>query len=299
MESNTSDSKKIYVAMIVILLLINGVAGYLLFKENKEKQIKIDEVTKLDSDYKSLNADFEAAKAEIELYKGKNEQLDSILSERQQKIERYQSQLAQAQKKGKLNEEEIKKFKSYISELQADNAKLQEQVTDLTAKNQILDQSLTAEKQTTAALSEERVVLSKKVELGSLLQLQNVKVEGIMKRNSGKEVVKSSTKRVDYLKISFSTGNNKVLEAGTLSLYVRIMNPKGETIMVPGQDSGVLKLADGGGEVQFSKKIDTDWNKENKNLTLEWSQGIEAAGNYNVEFYQSGYLVGKGAIALK
>jgi hypothetical protein len=50
MESNTSDSKKIYVAMIVILLLINGVAGYLLFKENKEKQIKIDEVTKLDSE---------------------------------------------------------------------------------------------------------------------------------------------------------------------------------------------------------------------------------------------------------
>ncbi len=299
MESNNSDSKKIYVAMIVILLLINGVAGYLLFKENKEKQIKIDEVTKLDADYKNLNTDFEAAKSEIDLYKGKNAQLDSILTERQAKIERYQSQLAQAQKQGKLNAEEIKKFKGYIAELQADNAKLQQQVSELTSKNQELDKNLTAEKQTTAALSEDKKNLSKKVELGSLLHIQNLKVEGIKKRNSGKEVVKANTKRVDYLKITFATGENKILESGQLSLYVRILNPKGETITVPQQGSGVLTLAESGTEVQYSKKIDTDWNKENKNLALEWSHDIAAAGTYTVEVYQAGYLLGKGAVTLK
>jgi hypothetical protein len=43
---------------------------------------------------------------------------------------------------------------------------------------------------------------------------------------------------IDYLKISFATGENKVLEPGNLALYLRIINPKGETITAADQGSG-------------------------------------------------------------
>ena len=36
MENSNSGSKRIYMAIIAVLLLINGIAGYLLFNENKE-----------------------------------------------------------------------------------------------------------------------------------------------------------------------------------------------------------------------------------------------------------------------
>ena len=306
MENSNGGSKRIYMAIIAVLLLINGVAGYLLFNENKEKKVKIDEVAKLDTDYKALNGQFDAAKAELETLKGKNTELDGIIAERQATIEKYQSQLAEAQRKGNLSASEVKKYKDLVAQLQGENAQLQtkikelsDQNQELTAKNLELDKTLTAEKSTTAALSEDKKNLSKKVELGSLLQLQNLKVEGIHKKSNGKEVVKAKAKDIDYLKISFATGENKILEAGNLSLYVRIINPKGETISVGDQGSGTLKLADSGQEVQYSKKVDTEWGQASKNLAIEWSQNVKDPGTYNVEVYQAGYVVGKGSVVLK
>jgi hypothetical protein len=158
---------------------------------------------------------------------------------------------------------------------------------------------LESEKKTTASLSEEKQALTKKVELGSLLQLQNLKVEGVDKRNNGKERVKSSLKRIDYLKITFSTGENKVLEPGKLTLYLRIIKPNGETITAADQGSGKLSLANNGGEIQYSKKIETEWNQQSKPLAIEWSQNLTDKGTYKVEVYQSGFLVGKGETILK
>ncbi len=306
MEENNKGSKKIYMAIIIVLLLINGVAGYLLFNENKEKQTKIDEIAKLDTDFKSMNAEFETAKSELESLKGKNAELDAIIMERQATIEKYQAELATAQRKGNLSAAEIKRYKDLIAELQASNDSLQKKVAELTDKNQALtaqnlelDQNLNTEKQTTASLTADKENLSKKVALGSLLQLQNLKVEGIDKRNNGKEKTKSRLNSIDYLKISFATGENKVLEPGPLALYLRIINPKGETITAADQGSGTLKVADTGSEVQYSKKVDTEWNQSSKNLAIEWSQKLTDKGTYKVEVYQSGYLVGKGETELK
>jgi chromosome segregation ATPase len=179
MEENNKGSKKIYMAIIIVLLLINGVAGYLLFNENKEKQTKIDEIAKLDTDFKSMNAEFETAKTDLESLKGKNAELDAIIMERQATIEKYQGELAAAQRKGNLSAAEIKRYKDLIAELQASNDNLQKKVAELTDKNQALtaqnlelDQNLNTEKQTTAALSVDKENLAKKVALGSILQLQ-------------------------------------------------------------------------------------------------------------------------------
>jgi len=306
MEENNKGSKKVYMAIIIVLLLINGVAGYLLFNENKEKQTKIDEIAKLDTDFKSMNAEFETAKTDLESLKGKNAELDAIIMERQATIEKYQAELATAQRKGNLSAAEIKRYKDLIAELQASNDNLQKKVAELTDKNQALtaqnlelDQNLSTEKQTTAALTVDKENLAKKVALGSILQLQNLKVEGIDKRSSGKEKAKSKLNSIDYLKISFATGDNKVLEPGNLALYLRIINPKGETITATDQGSGTFKVADTGSEVQYSKKVDTEWNQSSKNLAIEWSQKLTEKGTYKVEVYQSGYLVGKGETILK
>lgn len=306
-ESNQgSGSKKIYLAIIALLLLINGVAGYLLFNENKQKEEKIQEVQKKDTEFKDLSQQFDAAKQELESMKGKNAELDSIVNARQAAIEKVQSELRAAQSRGNLTAAEVKKYKDLLAKMESDNADLQKKIQELTSKNEELTaknlevtKSLEAEKSTTAALSEDKKNLSKKVELGSLLQLQNLKIEGEHKRKSGKEVAKTSAKKIDYLKITFETGENKVLEKGPLALYVRIINPKGETMAVADQGSGTLKLADGGGDVQYSKKVELDWDQTSKKISMDWSENIKVPGTFKVEVYQSGYLVGKGSVDLK
>jgi hypothetical protein len=222
-------------------------------------------------------------------------------------IEKIQGELAQAQKRGNMSAGEIQKYKEMIAKVQTDNAELQKKIEELTAKNQELTaanlevtKNLEAEKTTTASLTEDKKVLSKKVELGSLLHIEGLKIEGEKKTKKGKEIAKTSAKKIDLLKISFKTGDNKVLEKGPLSLYIRVINPKGETLAVAViRSSGTLKLADGGGDVQYSKKIDIDWDQTSKNVSLDWTENIKSPGTFKVEVYQAGYLVGQESVELK
>jgi hypothetical protein len=308
MEENNqgNGSKRIYLAIIALLLLINGVAGYLLYNENKQKEEKITLVQQKDTEIKGMTQSLDSANQVLEGMKGKNAELDSIVTAKQALIDQTKSELVAAQRRGNMSAGEVKKYKDLITKYEADNVDLQKKIEELTAKNQELtaqnlqvSHSLEVEKNTTASLTEDKKNLSKKVEIGSLLHLQNLTVTGEKKKKNGKEVAQKSAKKTDFIKISFETGDNKVLSKGNLSLCIRIINPKGETIALADQGSGTLKLADGGGDVQFSRQIDIDWDQTSQKKEIEWSQNIKEPGTYKVEVYQSGYLVGNGSVALK
>ena len=134
-QPESNSSKRIYLAIIAVLLLINGIAFYLLLTENKEKKEKIETITKMDNEAKDMNTQLETAKQELDGLKGKNTELDGIVAERQAAIEQIQGQLAAAQQRGKLSAADISKFKQQIAQLQVDNAQLQEKVKELAGKN--------------------------------------------------------------------------------------------------------------------------------------------------------------------
>lgn len=307
MENNQGGgNKKVYIAIIALLLLINGVALYLLYSENKAKKDLGDQKIALENDFKSLTDTLDAKKMELEAFKGKNAELDSVITAKQEEIENQKKTISGLFAKGKMTSNELAKAKEMIAQYEQSIVAMKEQIEKLTAEkqaltneNQQLSTDLNAEKQTTAALNQDLAVKNKKVELGSLLQLRNIEVLGIKKKSNGKEVDVNRVKQLESLKISFETGDNKVLEPGNLSLYVRIINPKGETISVADQGSGTFKMADSGDNVQFTKKADFDWTQSNKKVVVYWSQNVKDAGTYKVEVYQSGYLIGQGQVALK
>jgi len=307
MENNQGGgNKRVYIIFIVLLLIINGIALYLLWNENKAKNDVTSQKEEITAQFNVKTAELDSISGELDQYKGKNAEMDSLITAQQADIENEKTEIKKllASKnfsQAKLNEanKRIAEYVASIAELQKKLDEMTKKNEALTAENQQLSTDLSSEKQTTNQLSEQNKGLSKKVELGSLLQLQKLTVEGIKKKGNGKEVTVNRIKAVESLKISFETGENKVLEAGQLSLYVRILNPKGETISVADQGSGTLKMAETGDNMQYTKKADFDWSQSNKKIVLYWSQNIKDAGTYKVEVYQSGYIVGKGEIELK
>lgn len=307
MENNQGGgNKKVYIAIIALLLLINGVALYLLYSENKAKKDLGDQKIALENDFKNLTDTLDAKKMELEAFRGKNAELDSVITAQQNEIDNQKKTISSLFAKGKMTSSELAKAKEMIAQYEASIAAMKQQIEQLTAdkqkltaENQQLSTDLNAEKQTTAALNQDLAIKNKKVELGSLLQLRNIEVLGIKKKSNGKEVDVNRVKQVESLRVSFETGDNKVLENGNVSLFVRIINPKGETISVADQGSGTFKMADSGDNVQFTKKADFDWNQSNKKVVVYWSQNIKDAGTCKVEVYQSGYLIGQGQVALK
>jgi myosin heavy subunit len=307
MENNQGEgNKKLYIGIIIVLLLLNAGTLYLYLTTNKAKTDLGEQKVALENDFKNLTDTLDSRKMELEQYKGKNAELDQEISAKQDEIEQQKKTIAGLFAKGKMNskelaaaKEKIAQFESSIEEFKKKIDELTQQNQQLTTQNQQLSTDLNTEKQTTSTLSEQNKGLSKKVELGSLLQLQGLEVVGIKKKGNGKEVDVKKIKQVESIRVSFQTGENKVVDAGNLSLYVRIINPKGETISVADQGSGTLKLAESGQEVQYSKKADIDYSQTNKKVSIYWSQNLTAAGTYKVEIYQSGYVIGLGQVELK
>jgi hypothetical protein len=307
MESNEKStvSRKVYFATIVLLIAINCGTLYLLYSTSSEKTDITTQKVALMKDFKNLSDTLDVKKTEIEQYVGQNAELDKTIAANQILIDQEKKQIAGLLHKGNLTAAELSKAKGMIAMYESAIADMTKQISDLTAQNheltnqnQELASTLDQERVNTAHLSDINKGLSQKVEAGSLLQLAKVDVEAIKKRHNGKEVSVKRVKAAEELKISFETGGNKVLDPGTLSLYVRIINPKGETIAVADQGSGTIPTADSPNPVQYSKKADIDWDQKSKKVVVYWNQNISDPGTYKVQVYQKGFVVGEGAVKL-
>lgn len=307
METNQKNTgeKKILTAVIAALLLIICVSLYFVYSGHKDNSDLTAQKATLDSTFRSLSDTLDIRKAEIDQITAKNVQLDSTIAASQVVIDNEKKQISGLLSKVKMTKAELAEAKGMITAYEASISDLQKRVAELsaqnqqlTSENQQLSTDLTSEKKTSSDLNAQNIVLSKKVEIGSLLKLAKVDVAGVKERQNGKETTVRNAKAAESLRISFATGENKVLSAGPLSLYVRVMNPKGETISVDNQGSGTLQLAESNTQVRYSTKADIDWQQINKNVAVYWKKNISTAGIYKVEIYQSGYLIGKGEVKL-
>ncbi len=306
MENNQEGgNKKVYVAIIALLLLINGVALYLLYSENRAKKDLGESKAKLQEEFNGLNDTLKTKLAEIDYLITEGNIKDSTILSQRTELEAKQKQIQALFAKGKMTSKQLAEAKAQIAQYETAIAEMKKKIEELTAQNQQLTAQnqqlttdLTTEKQTTSQLTEQNKGLSKKVELGSLLQLRNISFSGIKAKGNGKEVTEKRVKKLQKVQVSFETGDNKVLEPGTASVYVRIINPRGETISVADQGSGTLQTQTGE-SIQYTKKADFDWNQTNKTIKVDWSENIKESGVYKVEIYQFGYLIGKGETELK
>lgn len=307
MESNQKGtvSKKVFYSAIILLVLLNIGTAYVLYNTDTEKKSVTAQKVSLEREFKSISDTLDAKRAELTAYMGKNAELDNKIREDQAMIDREKVQIAEMVRKGNMTQGELAKARQMVSKYEASIKDLNEQIAQLNTKNQELTnqntdltKNLNAERVTTAQLTDQNKGLAKKVEVGSLLQIAKVDVEAIKKRHSGKEVPVKRVKAAEELKITFETGNNKVLDPGNLDLYVRIINPKGETVAQQDKGSGTIATAESDNPVQYSKKADIDWDQKSKKVIMYWEQHLQDPGTYKVQVYQKGYVVGEGEVKL-
>ena len=94
-EANKSSKKTVYLIIIFLLLLINLVGAYYLFKGQQDLETTQIEVVDLKDDLASLQADFNMQLAQLDEMKGINADLDILLAEREAEIKGH---LAEIQK---------------------------------------------------------------------------------------------------------------------------------------------------------------------------------------------------------
>src|ERR1039457_6964508 len=180
METNQSGArmKKLFISAMIAMLLINSVILYFLFNEKHEKQVVIEQKTSLEQDYKSVSDTLDAKRDEIDQLRGKNAALDKLISEKEQMIDQEKAALTTQLSKNILTAADLDHARKMIAQdevtiasLQNEVSQYKEQTKQLTTEKEQLSTDLNCEKETTAQLTDENTGLSKKVEVGSFLQI--------------------------------------------------------------------------------------------------------------------------------
>ncbi len=291
---------------VLLLLLLLGINIFLYVKYNQrntETQTLSQQVTTDSVQFTDLNSKYQESLASIESYKGQNAQLDSMIAIKEKSLAELKRSYASLQNKNKISkadfDKQVASMNDIVSDLQDQIASLKEQLNIQISKNDTLGHSLANEISTNAQLTNTNTALIKKVSIGSLLKPGAINVSGVRFKSNGKEDETDNSKKTDKLKICWTIPENAVADTGEKTFYVRVINPEQVTMTAEG-GSGIMNDANDGSQIQYSTIVSVNYMQKATDACTYWSQNAPFnKGNYTINIYQDGYLIGTQKLLLK
>lgn len=305
-DSNKSDyqeqgpKKGIVIIVITILLGTNGLLLWQFF----DKKNRLDDANKTiystTAERDALQVQLNQVKSEYEKVRTENAGLQTQLAERDEEIKAKTAEIQRLISLGgpaqiARAKAELAKLKEmnqlYIAQLDS----LNQVASRLQAENSDLNSNLLQERSRNENLSAENTRLNSKVAAGSVMKAVNPVTEGVRYRSNGKEVLTDRARQVQKLRCRFTLAENRVVDKGSIDLYIRVVGPDG-AVMSSLQDA----FLSNGQSLTYTLKQTVDFNNTDTPVEVSWAKGSEFnTGKYNVEIYHSGMMIGKSAIDLK
>ncbi len=304
MESSQEEAPKksnkaaVIIALLSIVVIVQSVKIYLDFKDKAEiteqkanveedlastlqrlKEIqteleqKITEIRKLGGDITEL----QKAKAEVTAQLKRNVAKSSkAIKELKDRVQGYEELL-------KIKDEEIDKLKSVNKELYSENRVLK------TQKN-VLNDSINR-------LSTTKQELASKVAIASQLKAENISVMAVNSKGKERESP-FKNKQLEKLKVEFNLSENKVAPIEGKKIMIRVVDENGQVIFDVAKGSGTFMLSN---KEEFYTAIqEILFDNTRQKLTFNYSKGSEyVSGNYSIEIYTDGYLMGRAQFVVK
>ena len=306
-NQQTRSFKNLIIGILAAGLLILG--GFFVFDHNKSGQaLQNDqaEIAKITSEKSDIQNSFDASLARLDSMKTVNTDMESKLSASNSDIAKMKAEIRSILHKKNATASELSKAKNLIAKLNGTISNLETQVAMLTQQNDSLQQNvaaLTADKETLSRnLDSTNVIkqtLEKKVDIASTLNASNITITPVKIKNNGKEKVKTVAKRVDKLKVSFDV-KNRIIQPGITDLYVVVIAPDGKPITTPMTDNTTFITREEGDKA-FTAKLPVDLQAgTTKNVEFAFAPGTHfQQGNYKIQIYQNGFLIGEKTRELK
>ena len=330
MSSNTDQpnqtSRNIAIFSITALILLI-LAGYLFYQNAQLRKDIVhmeEEFSNLQDVNVQLDEEFQSAQKQLEALKGDNAELNKLIDEQIGKLEEQKNQIAILVRKNRNLTEAQKEIdemwatvEQYVEEinlLKEENAFLTEENTNLKIRTDSLSTAYVSSQQENEALqfereqlaqeteklSEENTALNIKVMESARIQVNDIDVQGYSTKESGREVRRRRAENVEILNICFETEVNQLAAEGEEEFFVRILNPRGETISVESAGSGVLTLLKTGTPVPYSTKQTISYKHKEDEVCLAWAPEVPfEEGLYAVEIYNKGFPVGSTTFKLR
>lgn len=288
-------TKKIFIPLIVLLLVLAGGLVYLFLSLDAEKKAnqEMQELAELDKkEMENEYQDFANQYSEM-MTKINN---DSIIAQLTKEQLRTQQLLKELKETKSADAREITRLKKELANVRAVLRQYVIQIDSLnrlnqhlTAENTKVKADLAASNRVNEVLSADKASLSEKVAIAAQLDASNINLTPINKRGkSDKKVSKAK-----QLKVDFTIARNVTAQSGIKAIYVRITTPTGTTLT-----AGSFPYENK--NLQYSIKKQIEYNGENTPVTVYWNiHEVMSAGTYRLALFCDGQMIGQKAFNLK
>tara|TARA_B100001115_G_C15832348_1_gene415599 strand:- start:48 stop:863 length:816 start_codon:yes stop_codon:yes gene_type:complete len=223
-------------------------------------------------------------------YSDLNEQLndkDSIIQKQISEIRnliRTKSDLKEARKKIEILKNISKKYLSNIDSLLVRNEKLINEKDSVINVNKNINWK-------NYKLNQENQQLSEAVSKGSVLKIENITVETIKIKKTGKEVKTKYARKTQKIRVCFTVGSNPISKSEIKKIYLQIRNPNQEILV--GQNKIQTSIQSDSIICTSESEIDyknveiahcIDWERKDVLLEGEYSVGLVCEGNRSYEY---------------
>ncbi len=289
---NKNKSLIIIGAALVVLLI--GVTVLLVMEKTTNKELVQEfelEKEDLENEYTRFAQQYDELKLTVS-----NDSLSVLLEQEQLKTQRLLEELRTVKSS---NASEIRRLKkelaslrkvmiSYINQIDSLNqltARQQEVIKDVTRKYNAASRQI-------SSLSEEKKSLNEKVALAAQLDVTNIRITTQNKRGKQTDKVKNVVK----FKIDFSIVKNITAQTGEKTIYVRIAKP--DNSILSKSDSGTFDYENR--QLTYSIRKYIEYTGEEQAVTMYWNvEEYLYAGQYRVDIFADGVLIGSGTFQLK
>ncbi len=305
------------------------------FKSDKiqiANELKLEELATSKALAAELEANYNAAVEKLDEAASENSKLAALVEKQKIELGKSRNKIQRSIDERKGTEEELAEVRrmmadfyiqrdSYLAEidrLKKENVKLVAKTKVLTEEKEVLKEVVDEQRVIEEGLRKEKTELevakadlevvtrSLKVQkeefkdIASVLKTNEISAQGIKIRNNGEEKEVKIGKRADRIKVCFGLLENNVAKPGPQTIFLRIINPAGETIAVEDQGSGTFEDRQHGGETRFTVAETIDYENAPTDLCMHWTdeQGFDK-GEYTTELYHNGYIIGSEKIVLK
>lgn len=290
------DKKKIIIIASVIVAVLGGVLGFLVYTlqeknaEHKE-MVQLAEMDKreMENEYAQFAKQYNEMKTQIN-----NDSLIAQLDKEQQRTEELLAELKKVKSTDAAEISRLKKelatvraiMRGYIYEIDSLNRLNQA----LTTENQQIKAQYSQAQTHISSLQSEKASLSDKVAIASQLDATAISMTAKNKRGKNARKIKDAKQLV----VNFTIAKNITASTGMKSIYVRILKPTNEALTLGNTFQFENK------SLEYSMKRDIEYTGEEQHVTMFWDVNeFLSAGTYRVAIFADGNNIGNATVTFE
>lgn len=301
-QNQRNSRKGLIIAIIVILLIINGVQFFLRMRANEKHEAeKTAVIQEKDKAISTANASLDSLRSELQVRYDEIAKLGGDTTSLGEAIRSLNTELKNTKVRSQREINRIKQdYGMLLTQKDKEIAELREQAEILFNENKGLKNTIVAREDSILQLKSVRNELAEKVAIASALKAENINVSYIDSRGKEKDDRDNEfrARRIDKIKVDFGIGQNDVAKIETKEVMMRIIEPDGSTMHDVSTGSGVFEID--GNEMYYTAKQSFLFDNKNPRLTFVYGKGDEfKKGTHTVELYAEGVKIGEHKFTVK